>query len=84
MAIAQILFGILSLFLGYRLFCDVRSRSITSLAAGALLALLGVGILIADARSMGRAASAGHPGWQMKSKNTPQLRRAPISVERFI
>ena len=52
--------GALSIYLGYRLFCDVssqktRSTLLTNLASGALLALFGLGILVADARGIGNA-----------------------------
>jgi hypothetical protein len=55
--------GILSIFLGYRLFCDLsratlagaRSVSLTNLASGALLAVFGLGILVADVHGTGIA-----------------------------
>jgi hypothetical protein len=52
--------GLLSIYLGYKLFCDVPVRIgrtfrrvvILNLVSGVALALLGVGILTADIRSM--------------------------------
>ena len=67
MVIALFCLGALSLFLGYRLFCDIHSRTLTSLASGALLALFGMGILIADIRSLSATSSGSHPAWQRKS-----------------
>jgi hypothetical protein len=59
--------GALSLYLGYRLFCDNRNRTLTSLASGALLAIFGMGILIADIRSAGATGPNSRPAWQRKS-----------------
>jgi hypothetical protein len=55
--------GALSIYLGYRLFCDSayqRSR-VRHLVSGALLAMFGLGILIADVRSVRTAANRSHP-----------------------
>jgi hypothetical protein len=78
--------GALSIYLGYRLFCDVpvrgtgtvgigRMRVPTPLAAGALLALVGLGLVATEARSFVRSGvyvspydfaagdgSVAHPG----------------------
>jgi hypothetical protein len=54
--------GTLSIYLGYRLFCDSayqRSR-VRHLVSGALLAMFGLGILIADVRSVRTAANRSH------------------------
>jgi hypothetical protein len=71
--IVMALLGLLSIFLGYRLFCGLAgesrrwSRLLTNLVAGALLALFGVGILIADIRGISATASDQRPEWQRKS-----------------
>ncbi|HWF12032.1 MAG TPA: hypothetical protein VG297_26370 [Bryobacteraceae bacterium] len=56
--------GALSIYFGYRLFC--HSRRWTTLMAGAFLALLGMGMLVADVRK----PAVGHvrPDWQRKLK----------------
>jgi hypothetical protein len=81
LVIALFCLGALSLFLGYRLFCDVRSRTLTSVASGALLALFGMGILIADIRSAGAAGPGSHPGWQRKSA---EHHRSGNTFQRFV
>ena len=45
--------GILSIYLGYRLFCDsaYQRNRFRHLVSGALLAVFGLGILIADVRT---------------------------------
>jgi putative Mn2+ efflux pump MntP len=56
--------GALSIYFGYRLFC--HSRHWPTLIAGALLALLGVGMLVADVRKP--LADHGRPDWQKRLK----------------
>jgi hypothetical protein len=55
--------GILSVYLGYRLFCDsaYQKSRVRHLVSGALLAIFGVGLLIADVRSIRTAAHRSHP-----------------------
>jgi hypothetical protein len=81
LAIALFFLGALSLFLGYRLFCDNRNRTLTSLASGALLAIFGMGILIADIRNAGATGPNSRPGWQRKSA---ERHRGVNTLERFI
>jgi len=56
--------GAVSIYLGYRLFC--YSRGWYTLAAGALLALLGMGLLVADVRNP--AVPQRRPEWQRQLK----------------
>jgi hypothetical protein len=56
--------GVLSIYFGYRLFCHTRRW--TSLVAGAFLALLGMGMLVADVRKP--IVSHSRPDWQKKLK----------------
>jgi hypothetical protein len=84
--IAPIVVSALSIFLGYRLFCDVsgrRSGVFTSLASGALLALFGMGILIADFRGIAKPASDLKPAWQKKSSGAPRV-DPDATVDRFV
>lgn len=61
MRVIEIFIGLVSIGLGYRLFCELpldrsygsRSRFVTNLAAGSLLALFGMASLVS-------AAGAGH------------------------
>jgi hypothetical protein len=65
--------GALSIYLGYRLFCDCadqRSR-VRHLVSGALLAVFGLGILIADVRSLRKAGPDSHAA-QYKRKSTKE------------
>jgi hypothetical protein len=81
LAIALFFLGALSLFLGYRLFCDVRSRTLTSLASGALLAILGMGILIADLNNARATGANNHPAWQ---RNSAEHHRGVNTLARFV
>jgi len=58
MHLAMAIAGVLSIYLGYRLFCDsaYQKSRVRHLVSGALLAVFGLGILIADVRGL-RAAS---------------------------
>ena len=65
--------GILSIYLGYRLFCDSayqRSR-VRHLVSGALLAVFGLGILIADLHDL-RAARHDPQAARYKRKSTKE------------
>jgi hypothetical protein len=84
------LIGILSIYLGYRLFCG-RSvqRTLTNLASGALLALFGMGTLVADVRGYTAPGRLDQPEWQRKSSQHRSFERGNIrkpgnSVNRFI
>ena len=51
--VALALVGAVSIYLGYRLFCDLSPKNrLTHLFVGALLAIFGLGILFADSRSV--------------------------------
>lgn len=54
--------GAVSVYLGYKLFCDIpqESRRLTNFIAGALLAVLGLGILLTEIRAMGATEEAHH------------------------
>jgi len=56
--------GAVSLYLGYKLFCDVsqQTRRVSSLTAGALLALFGLGLLFAEARGIAATTNHSHAG----------------------
>ena len=94
MRLAAAITGALGIFLGYRLFCDSslhksRTGLLTNLASGALLALLGLGILIADFRGFQTGATASHPAWQKKSTSegvfgTPSLKRQTMAPYRLV
>ena len=70
--------GALSIYLGYRLFCDIPFRQartlrtvfLVNLIAGAALAILGVGMLIADVRAIQSEA--------YKTPETPDSRAARV------
>ncbi len=84
--ILMVAVGALSIFLGYRLFCDVsgrRSGMLTSLTSGALLALFGVGLLIVDFRGMARPVGDSKPAWQKKSSGAPRVDQTVV-LERFV
>jgi hypothetical protein len=90
------LVGVLSIFLGYRLFCGLsgqktaeRSGLVTNLASGALLALFGMAILVADVHGFKEPASKAQPEWQRKSAQhgpvAPEKIRKPLNSEdRFV
>ena len=65
--------GALSIYLGYRLFCDsaYHKSRIRHLASGALLAVFGLAILIADVRSLRTARLDSHAAWH-KGKSTKE------------
>lgn len=87
--------GLLSVFLGYRLFCGLAERKsatlsvlVTNVASGALLALFGMAILVMDVRGYSEHAPAS-PAWQKKSAQhglfAPEKSRKPASTEdRFV
>lgn len=54
--------GVLSIYFGYRLFC--HSRRWCAVVAGALLALLGTGMLVADVRKP--IVHHTRPDWQKR------------------
>jgi hypothetical protein len=74
-AIAAI--GALSVYLGYRLFCDRRPVLLTNLISGALLAVFGLGILVADARSLRASGSDSHPASRQRKATEEGSFRAP-------
>ena len=54
------------------------------ICSGALLALFGMGILVADIRNMKTAAGGSHPAWQRKStQHGTALDKAHRSLELF-
>jgi len=61
--------GALSVYLGYRLFCDCayQKSRVRHLVSGALLAVFGLGILIADVRDLRSAAHHSHSASQKKA-----------------
>lgn len=83
--------GALSIYLGYRLFCDsaYQKNRMRHLVSGALLAVFGMGILIADLR--GIRAEGRHPqaAWQRTkstkegSFETPKVNKRTSVAERL-
>jgi hypothetical protein len=65
--------GALSIYLGYRLFCDSTypGSRVRHLVSGALLAVFGLGMLIADVRNI-RAAGPDSHAARHKSKSTKE------------
>jgi hypothetical protein len=83
--------GVLSIYLGYRLFCNIaaqrtlrRSILLTNMASGALLALFGLGILVADVRAVGAIAHRSESSWEKKSSQQPKLNRHAYLPDRLI
>ena len=86
--------GALSIYIGYRLFCDSiylqrRSTLFTNLAGGALLALFGFGVLYADIRSIRTSTQEPRPAWQRKSAEqgstgSPNLRKRASIPDRLV
>jgi len=71
MRVAMAVTGTLSIYLGYRLFCGISYRNtLTNLVAGALLAIFGLGFLIADVRSI--AAGPDSPSASQRRKSTEE------------
>jgi hypothetical protein len=73
--------GGVSLYMGYRLFCDaprvsadavrgfaVRNAMLRNFVAGALLAVFGLGILFTEARAFAGQSKEAHRGW---NRNRP-------------
>ena len=95
--VAVAIAGVLSLYLGYRLFCDLspheprttRSALLTNLVSGGLLAVFGLIILIADVRGMRTHSTVAHPSWQERSTREgafgdPKRNNLPAIVDRLI
>jgi len=82
------LIGILSVYLGYRLFCSLAgqspSRSIlfTNMASGALLASFGIGLLVSDLRGFGQISAPSHPAWQRNSSEQGTFQPEKLGVVR--
>ena len=90
MEILMAVAGALSVYLGYRLFCDCayRESRMRHLVSGALLAVFGLGILIADVHALRAGVNHSHSSWRRrtteegsfeprqlyKSGNSPQTR----------
>jgi hypothetical protein len=87
--LAMMAIGGVSLYMGYRLFCDtpqvseerLRAVVLRNFVAGALLALLGLGILFHEARAFAAQSHEARRGWNRKkpaeqgSFATPPLHR---------
>lgn len=69
--LAMMAIGGISLYMGYRLFCDtprvseerVRAIVLRNFVAGALLAVLGLGILFSEARAFAAQSHEAHRRW---------------------
>ena len=89
--------GGMSLYVGYRLFCDAplvapkstRASVLRNFVAGALLAVLGLGILFVEARGLSARSHETHGGWnrnksaEQGSYETPRMRHE-TSVQRTV
>ena len=66
MEILMAVAGALGIYLGYRLFCDsaYEQSRVRHLVSGALLAVFGLGILLADVHALRAAAHHSHSVWQ--------------------
>lgn len=84
------LIGILSIYLGYRLFCGRSAqRTLTNFTAGALLALFGMAILVTGVRGYAEPARADRPEWQRNSSQhelfePEKVRKSVNSADRFV
>ena len=60
--------GALSVYLGYKLFCDIAypKNRVRHLVSGALLAVFGLGILAAEARHFRTASADSHSASRRK------------------
>jgi hypothetical protein len=87
MRVAEGIIGILSIYLGYRLFCDVateRRRFFTNLASGALLGLFGLASLIlATANYRPREVPVRGHG-NTRSLNAPGIHRYGQAPQRTV
>ena len=80
--------GLLSIFLGYRLFCGVsaqKSGKLANFASGALLALFGMVALVAGVvGASGAPSPSSHPEWQKKSAQhrlfAPEKVKEPVNT----
>jgi hypothetical protein len=84
--------GALSIYLGYRLFCDsaYQESRVRHLVSGALLAVFGLGILIADFRDL-RTTRPESQAARYKRKSTkegsferPAINRRARASERLV
>ena len=87
--LAMMAIGGVSLYIGYRLFCDapqvseerVRGVVLRNFVAGALLAVFGLGVLFTEARAFAAQSREAHHGWnrnrpaEQGSYQTPRLHR---------
>jgi hypothetical protein len=86
--------GALSIYLGYGLFCDsaYQKSRVRHLVSGALLAVFGLGILIAGVRDLRTARLDSHAGlhdWKKKSTKEgsferPAVNRRASALERLV
>lgn len=85
--LAMMAVGGVSLYVGYRLFCDAP-QVLRNFVAGALLAVFGLGILFTEARAFAAQSDEAHKGWnsnhpaEQGSYETPRVRHG-AAVQRF-
>jgi hypothetical protein len=92
MDILMAIAGALSIYLGYKLFCDCayQKSRMRHLMSGALLALFGLGILMAEARNIrtsaadSRTASRRKKSTEEGSFEAPRLNKHMKVTERLI
>jgi hypothetical protein len=83
----EITIGVFSIYLGYRLFCDIphdespasRRRIFTNITSGTLLALFGMGILLTGAMQQPRAVRA-HTSRAARSMRSPAIHRFGVAA----
>lgn len=78
--------GVLSVYLGYRLFCDsaYERHRVRHLVSGAMLALLGLGILIADLRDRTVTHRASPVPGNLLRYSTPSRTKGVVRLCRYV
>jgi len=84
--------GCISIYLGYKLFCDgtQEGKRLTTFVAGALLAIFGLGIVLAEFREIGSGGREAHHRMQRSrsteegSFSTPARHLTIRSADRFV
>ena len=91
-SLGMALIGCISIYLGYKLFCDGThgNRSLTAFVAGALLAVFGLGILLSEIRGIEAPRQQAHRRFRSSrateegSFHAPERHVVMNTTERFI